>query len=158
MSDAITRSGEAERLLERVRSLARLWDEAITIPGLGIKIGLDAIIGLLPGAGDLVGLVVSLYPVAVAVALRAGPVILARMGWNVLVDAVVGSIPILGDLFDVAWRANSKNRDLLERWARDPNRVERRSGAVLVLIGGGALGLAAGLVWLTARAVELILR
>lgn len=158
MTDAITRRAEAERQLERVRALARLWDEAITIPVLGIKIGLDAIVGLVPGAGDLVGLAVSLYPIAAAVALRAGPSIVARMGWNVLVDAVIGAIPILGDLFDVAWRANSRNRDLLDRWARDPNRVERQSGAVLLLIGGGAIGLAAGLVWLAVRALELVLR
>jgi hypothetical protein len=139
--------------LDRVRRIARLWDEAVRIPVLGWRVGLDALVGLVPGIGDVVGLIASLYPLVIGAQLGAGPAVVLRMAWNILLDATVGAIPILGDLFDVAWKANARNRDLLERWARDPNRVSRSSGATLAVVGLGAAALLVLTVWSAVRLI-----
>lgn len=117
--------------LSRARDLAHLLDEAIRIPGTNVRVGLDAIIGLLPGGGDVAtGL---LSGVIMWQAARAGAPasVLARMLGNVLLDVTVGAIPLLGDLFDVAWRANTKNVRLLESWLARPG-VTRRGSLVVV--------------------------
>ncbi|MEX2177663.1 MAG: DUF4112 domain-containing protein [Gemmatimonadaceae bacterium] len=133
-----------EKQLANARTLARVLDSAVGIPGTNIRVGLDAVIGLIPGAGDVIGAGLSGYIVLAAV--RAGaptPVILRMLG-NVLLDTAVGSIPVLGDLFDVAFRSNMRNAVLLERFAARPEPVVRRSKALvagvvvallLVLIG-----------------------
>ena len=147
----VTERGAA---IERVRRLVRLWDEAITIPGLGWRVGLDPLVGLVPGAGDLVGLLVSLGPVMVAIRLGVGGAVVGRMLLNVFIDAAVGAVPIAGDVFDVVWRANRKNLDLLTDWVAGPERVQRWSRALLTAIVIGATGLAGGAIWLV---VELVL-
>lgn len=117
--------------LSRARDLAHLLDEAIRIPGTNVRVGLDAIIGLVPGGGDVAtGL---LSGVIMWQAARAGAPssVLARMLGNVLLDVTVGAIPLLGDLFDVAWRANTKNVRLLESWLARPG-VTRRGSIVVV--------------------------
>jgi hypothetical protein len=143
--------------LERLRGLARLLDTAVGIPGTRIRVGLDAILGLIPGGGDIAG--AALSGVIVLVALRNGvpPAVLWRMVGNVAVDTVIGAIPLLGDLFDVAWKANTKNVQLLEQFTEQPQTVTTRSRvlgilvavvALFVLIGLGALGfLAARAIW-----------
>lgn len=100
--------------LDRCRTVAKLLDEAIPIPGTNRSVGADAIIGLLPGAGDLAMALASSYIVVEALRLGASKNVVARMAGNVLLDFVVGSIPILGDLFDAAFKANLKNVTLLE--------------------------------------------
>jgi hypothetical protein len=146
-----------DKELERLRGLARLLDTAVGIPGTRIRVGLDAILGLIPGGGDIAG--AALSGVIVLVALRNGvpPAVLWRMVGNVAVDTVIGAIPLLGDLFDVAWKANTKNVQLLEQFTEQPQTVTTRSRvlgilvavvALFVLIGLGALGfLAARAIW-----------
>ena len=111
----------------RLRDLARVMDEAIRIPGTNIRIGLDAVLGLLPGGGDVAGGVVSALIMLQAARAGAPTPVLARMLGNVVIDTVVGSIPLLGDLFDVAWRANTKNVRLLESWRERPSGTRRAS-------------------------------
>lgn len=140
-----------------MRRLARLWDEAFEIPVLGWRVGLDAIIGLIPGIGDLAGLVAGLYPLAVAARFGAPASLLARMTVNLLTDALLGAVPLLGDLFDIAWKANRRNLTLLERWAAAPGRTERASR---LLLGGLGLGIVASvglIVWLIARLLVALL-
>jgi hypothetical protein len=97
-------------------TLTRWLDELITVPGTRIGIGLDAIIGLLlPGLGDLLSGTGSLALLVLAVRSGVPRVVLLRMVVNLAIDAVVGSVPVLGDVFDVAWKANRKNLDLLRR-------------------------------------------
>jgi hypothetical protein len=124
----------ASRSIERTRELARLLDSAFTIPGTGVRIGLDAIIGLIPGGGDAVGAVLS--SVIVLVALREGvpAPILWRMVANVVIDTGIGAVPLLGDLFDVAWKANTKNAELLERYAVQPRKTTARSRMLGILV------------------------
>lgn len=98
--------------------LTHWLDEAIPIPGTKIKLGIEAVLGfLLPGIGDGVGALAGLSIIALALRRKVPAVILARMVLNLAVDGIVGAVPLLGDVFDVAFRANRKNLDLLERYA-----------------------------------------
>ncbi|HSL72732.1 MAG TPA: DUF4112 domain-containing protein [Longimicrobiales bacterium] len=122
------------RELEGLRALARVMDDAVTIPGTRFRIGLDALIGLVPGLGDVAGGVTAAYALVVAQRLGAPRSVLLRMVGNVLVDAVVGAVPALGDVFDAAYRANRRNVQLLERFAVAPARTERSSKLFLGLV------------------------
>lgn len=99
--------------LERLEWLANFMDTALVVPGTGIRFGADAIIGLWPGIGDAVGTGISAIIVAEAYRLGAPGHLIARMVANIAIDGFVGAIPVLGDAFDVLWRANRKNAALL---------------------------------------------
>ncbi|NEO15192.1 MULTISPECIES: DUF4112 domain-containing protein [unclassified Moorena] len=101
--------------LRRVRRVSYLLDNAIPIPGTRYRIGLDPIIGLLPGGGDFVGTIISSYIVVEAARLGVSRSTLVEMVLNILLETVSGSIPVLGDLVDAAWKANVKNVELLEK-------------------------------------------
>jgi Domain of unknown function (DUF4112) len=124
----------------RLRDLARVLDEAIRIPGTNIRIGLDALLGLLPGGGDLAAGVFSGLIILQAARVGAPASVLGRMLGNVVLDVIVGSIPLLGDVFDVAWKANSRNVRLLEAWLDRPAATKRASaltvGGILFLLVG----------------------
>lgn len=95
--------------------LARWMDSVFEIPGLGIRFGLDAIIGLIPGLGDTLTSLISLYILGAARRYGVPRVTMMRMAANVAVDYVLGSVPLIGDVFDVYWKANLKNVALLRR-------------------------------------------
>ncbi|QIB73795.1 DUF4112 domain-containing protein [Halogeometricum borinquense] len=101
--------------LRRVRFLAKIMDEAVTIPGTNVGIGLDSVVGLLPVSGDLVTAAISLYAVGEAVRLGADRHVIGRMLFNVAIDFGVGSVPVLGDVFDAVWKSNVRNANLLEK-------------------------------------------
>lgn len=155
---------EAARRARRVRALGRLLDNSIPIPGTGRRIGLDAVIGLVPGIGDLAGGVLSGYIILEAARAQVPTLTLVRMLGNVGIDTLVGVVPAVGDLFDAAWKANTKNVVLLEGHlaANAELPIERRSaigaslGAslvalvvlALIVVAGVALGIYAGqLLW-----------
>ena len=121
--------GAAERL-RRLRSIAWLMDNSIPLPG-GMRIGADALIGLVPGIGDAVGALISAYLVNEARAMGAPRSVLLRMMGNVLIETVIGSIPFAGDLFDAAFKANMRNLALLERYTLNPV-ASRRSSRLFV--------------------------
>ncbi|MEM9245053.1 MAG: DUF4112 domain-containing protein [Cyanobacteria bacterium P01_F01_bin.153] len=106
----------ALRRLGRVRSLARWLDRAITIPGTKIRLGLDALVGLLPVGGDFIGLAMSMYLMVEAARLGAPAALLTKMAANVAVDLGLGSVPVAGDFVDVLWQSNSRNVELLEEF------------------------------------------
>lgn len=97
------------------RKLSILLDDAFRIPGTNIRFGWDTLIGLVPGLGDASTAILALVPVATAWKLGASRWMLARMLANVGVDALIGAIPVLGDLFDLFFRANRRNARLLKR-------------------------------------------
>jgi hypothetical protein len=146
-----------------VRVLGKLLDNSIAIPGTGWKIGLDPIIGLIPGVGDLIGALLSGYIILEAARAEVPTFTLARMLVNVGIDTLVGAVPALGDVFDAAWKANTKNVALLERHLSSLDEsaagTGKRAGAlgvivvalvVLVAIVGAGLALgifAARLLW-----------
>ena len=105
---------EVEQSLEQ---LSRWMDGLFRIPGTGWRFGLDALVGLIPGVGDTVTALTSFYILAAGVRYRVPKVTLLRMGLNIGLDYVFGSIPVVGDLFDVAWKSNQKNVELLRQRA-----------------------------------------
>lgn len=138
------------RELDRFRAFARLWDDAIRLPILG-RVGLDAVVGLIPGIGDIAGGLLAGYGLVLAARLRAPTPVLLRMLMNIAIDTVGGVVPIIGDLFDSQWKANSRNLALLERWLDDPHGVRRRSSLVLVGISAGFCALLLATVWVAVR-------
>lgn len=133
--------------LETARFLARLLDDLVAIPGTSFRIGLDPIIGIVPGVGDLIGAVLSTWILLAAARLGAPGTVLARMAVNVAVDTVVGAVPFAGDLFDAGWKANVRNVRLLEAWLASPGRTRRASGALVLLVMIGVLGVVAAVGW-----------
>lgn len=99
--------------LRRIRQIGHLLDNAIHIPGTSIRLGLDPILGLLPGGGDFLGMIFSAYVVLTAAQMGVPREVLTRMVSNIILDTVAGSVPLVGDLFDVAWKSNTKNIQLL---------------------------------------------
>ncbi|BAT55923.1 hypothetical protein NOS3756_49170 [Nostoc sp. NIES-3756] len=102
--------------IKRLRQLSRLLDTVIKIPGTPIAMGLDPIIGIIPIGGDALGLIISCYIVFEASRLGVPKRILNRMIVNIIIDTLVGSFPIIGDLFDFAWTANHYNIKLIEKY------------------------------------------
>lgn len=101
--------------MHHLRKLATLMDRAFTLPGTKIQFGWDAILGLIPGLGDTAGLVVSGYIIAMARQMGVPKWMIVTMVWNVFIDWLIGLVPFLGDIFDVGWKANIRNIDLLDR-------------------------------------------
>jgi hypothetical protein len=132
-----------------LRALARLLDEAIPIPGTRFRIGLDALLGLFPGLGDLGGGLFAAVILVHAGRRGAPPSVLARMVANVATDTLLGAVPVVGDLFDAGWKANTRNVRLLDRYLERPGATRASSRAVvlglialLALIIVGAVALA----------------
>ena len=142
----------AEHRLGRLRKLAWLLDNQFRIPGTNFRFGLDAIIGLVPGLGDVAGSVASATLIFEAARLGASKSVLARMMVNVGIETLFGAVPALGDLFDAAFKANARNLRLLERHAAAPGVARQTSRRFLFWL---ALGLAALVVVSVALAVVL---
>lgn len=121
----------------RLRRFAWLLDSSIPLPG-GFSIGLDGLIGLVPGIGDVIAACLSSYIIAEAARAGVPGSVLLRMGWNVALETVVGAVPVLGDLFDFVFKANMRNVALLDEHAANPGRTRARSrwlvAGVLVLL------------------------
>lgn len=115
---AAQEADSAERT-KRLRALAWLMDNSIPLPG-GFRIGLDAIIGLVPGIGDAIGAVISAYIINEARDMGAPRSVLFRMMSNVMMETVIGAVPFAGDVFDAAYKANMRNLALLARYQLDP--------------------------------------
>src|SRR5579885_979090 len=116
--------------------LAFWMDTAFVIPGLGIRFGFDAIIGLIPGLGDVVTSLISLYILAAARRYGVPRVTMMRMAFIIAVDTIVGAMPVLGDAVDVYWKANVMNVALLRRHVlatSDEQRTARRQDTLLVI-------------------------
>lgn len=112
----------AERVA-RLDALARLFDTALVIPGTNIRFGLDALLGLVPAIGDMVTTLTSLYLVYEARQLGAPKYLLIRMVGNIALDGIVGSVPVVGDVFDALYRSNRRNMALLRTYLdRHPQR------------------------------------
>jgi hypothetical protein len=139
--------------IERLNFLAWLLDSSIPIPGTSLTIGLDALIGLLPIVGDLIGVVLSSYILVEANRMGVGRAILARMAVNIAIEGVIGIVPIFGDAFDAVWKANQKNVRLLNAWAERPRQARRASGLFLAGLAAallaflGACALLTYLLW-----------
>jgi hypothetical protein len=103
-----------EEKLLRLKRLSHKLDEAFTVPGTERKIGIDPIIGLIPGGGDLIGGVLSIYIMYAGIGMGVSRAVIIRMFGNVALEFVIGCIPIIGDLFDATWKSNQRNVKLIE--------------------------------------------
>jgi hypothetical protein len=156
---SVTESKVAERRLDRVRRLAVWLDSGIRIPGTQIRIGLDPILGLVPGLGDAAGAALSTGIFAEGIRRGVSRTTLLRMAANIVLDLLAGAVPILGDLFDAVLKANLRNVALLERQAADPQGARRGDRLFVVLLSAalflvGAALLAIGVafpIWLLTR-------
>lgn len=132
----------AEKSLEQ---LAWLMDDLFRVPVLGWRFGLDALIGLIPGFGDTATSLVSFYILAAAVRYRVPKITLLRMGMNIGLDYVVGSVPFVGDFLDAWWKSNHRNLDLLKTRATVSAEEARAGRASDWLFVGGIIAVLIGL-------------
>lgn len=148
----------APRQLGSARKVARILDRSFRVPGTSLRFGLDPLLGLLPVGGDVLAALGSGWILYVAWRNGAPPGMIGRMLVNVLIDTLVGSVPVLGDLFDAGWKSNSRNLAMLERWLGAEGPQRHHSPAILVGIVVALillLALVAGLVWWVIDAVFL---
>lgn len=143
-------------VLGKIRRLATLMDSQFSIPGTRYRFGLDGILGLVPGVGDLSTFAVSGYMLVLMARNGASGYVLARMTVNILLDALIGSFPLLGDLFDFVFKANTRNLKLMEEhYAEGRHRGGAWKVIVPVLL---VLGLIIGLlIWGTYRLLDYLL-
>jgi len=139
MSAPQSPSASPTETLHNLRKFSNLLDNAIGVPGTPYSFGLDPIIGLLPGGGDLITGLFSFYIVFSAAQLGLPRETLVRLVSNILIDTLVGSFPLFGDLFDVAWKANSRNMDLLENHFSVPRTAKKADRLFVFLLLGGLL-------------------
>lgn len=131
--------GRAHPALTRIRLLSQFLDNAIRIPGTSFRVGFDPLLGLVPGAGDIASVLISVYIVLESLRFQLPRETLLRMVSNLLTDTALGTVPVAGDMFDVVWKANARNVHLLEEHLQNPNpsRAADRLfvfGVILVLI------------------------
>lgn len=129
--------------LHRARTVARVLDDLIPVPGTSWRVGLDPLFGLVPGLGDWIGWAASLHLLVAGARAGADAATLTRMAANVLLDALAGVVPVLGDLFDLGWKANRRNLALLEHVVADPGRTAKASRWVVGTVIGGTVALLA---------------
>ena len=130
-------------------------DAQFRIPGTNIRFGLDGIIGLIPGVGDFSSFLISAYLVSMAVNKGASGFVVARMLFNISVDALVGAVPILGDIFDVAFKANQRNMKLLKEHYTE-GRHKGSAAKVIIPVVIVLLALLAGVLWLCYKVITWI--
>ncbi|HET6765132.1 MAG TPA: DUF4112 domain-containing protein [Longimicrobiaceae bacterium] len=140
---AMVRGGEEPAGVARARAIARMLDAAVRVPGIGTRFGLDAVLGLVPGLGDVAGAALSGYVVILAARMGAPASVVGRMLGNVAVDTLVGTVPVLGDLFDIGWKSNTRNVALLDGYLERPHETKRSSRMVMGLVLLALVALAA---------------
>ena len=113
--------------IESLNRLAWWLDSSIPVPGTSWRIGLDGLIGLIPGIGDLTAGALSSYILLQAARTGVPALVVARMALNVILESVLGTIPLMGDIFDFAFKANQRNVRLMRHYLTDPGNVKKRS-------------------------------
>ncbi|MEH2265502.1 DUF4112 domain-containing protein [Nostoc sp.] len=142
--------------LKRLRQLSRLLDNIVTIPGTKIGFGLDPILGLIPIGGDFLGVMFSSYIILEAARLGVSRATLGKMVFNVIVDGLVGTVPVLGDFFDFAWRANTNNIKLLEEYLKFPSEQKSADRLFIVALLVGLLLMSIVLVALPVILIRML--
>ncbi len=123
--------------LESLRRLAWLLDSQFRVPGTVFRFGLDALVGLVPGFGDVLGAVASVLFLVQAVRMKAPGAVVGRMVANITIETLLGIIPVIGDLFDASFKANQRNLRLLQRLQAEPETTHRSSRRLLIGMGLG---------------------
>lgn len=148
--------------IARLRRLVRVWDEAVRVPGTRFAVGLDPLVGLIPGLGDIAGALVAGSVLLTALHAGVPTAVATRMLLNIALDASIGAIPVAGDVFDAGFRANANNVALLERWLARPDRAARGSRVALAAVAIGALAVvvatAAAAAWIVRAVLHVLAR
>lgn len=144
-----------------LKEFAQLLDNKFTIPGTNIRFGVDPIVGLVPGAGDVLAGGISLYFLIQAALLKAKASVLSRMFINILLDVLIGSIPVLGEAFDVYWKANLRNARILDELQENPDKTTSESRLWVWFVVVQFIALLIGIIlligWFLAKLVGLLL-
>ena len=151
----IVGASRAERFRAAERRIGRVThalDELIAVPGTPVRVGLDPIVGLIPVVGDAVAALVGVWVIGEAARFGIPRLVLGRMAVNLVIDLAIGAIPLLGDIFDFAFRSNSANLELFRRHALDPDASTRGEQTFLV----GLVLLLVGIVWLILTAIGAV--
>jgi hypothetical protein len=149
-----TATDKTRKKLER---LAWFLDSSIKVPGFNARFGLDGLIGLIPGVGDVISALISSVVISEAARMGAPKILLLKMAFNVLIDTLLGAVPLIGDLFDFVWKSNQRNVRLLNQYLDSPRETVVNSrlfvwgmGIVLlglvILIGSGVFMLVQALI------------
>ena len=141
--------------LKNLNRLAQLMDASFQIPGTKVRFGLDSIIGLIPGIGDLISFAISGYIMSTASKLGASKNVMARMMVNSTIDAIIGSIPLIGDIFDIGFKANQRNIRLMNKHFVE-GRHSGGASKVMVPVVLIILVLLAGFIWLSYKLITWI--
>lgn len=144
--------------LERLRRLSFLLDNAIRIPGTSYRIGIDPLLGLIPGGGDTAGLFLSSFIVLEAARMGASKSTLGAMAFNILLETVAGIIPGLGDLFDATWKSNVRNIEILEQHLNLPQVTPGRNRWFAILLILGLVAVLLGCGYLSFRILQWIVQ
>jgi hypothetical protein len=158
MGRAMTTRRFRQADLEEVETIAWLLDNSIPVPGTGRRIGVDAIVGFVPGLGDVLSGLVAVLIVARAAALGLPRVVVARMLFNVALDFVIGAIPVAGDAFDLWFKANARNVGLMRAYLGDRDRSTAPEWAFFAVVVAGMVIVAGFVFWLIASLVGELLR
>jgi len=143
--------------LAEVQALAWLLDNSIPVPGTGRRFGVDAIIGLVPGVGDAVSGVVGVLVVWRATRMGLPGIVVARMLLNTLLDVSIGAIPVLGDAFDLWFKANTRNLNLMRRHLETPGASTRAEWTSVALLVGAVVLVIAAIGWLVVSALTAVI-
>lgn len=144
--DSSEPDAQRQALLTTVELLANILDKTVKIPGTSLYLGLDPLIGLIPGVGDVLAGLMGTIILGLAARLQIPRIIITRMSVNLLMNGVIGAIPIIGDLFSVWFRSNSRNAELLRQASTQSARVTHGDWAYVVGLIGGTVLLLLGLV------------
>ncbi|MEP6518105.1 DUF4112 domain-containing protein [Microcoleus vaginatus] len=135
--------------LRRLRRISHVLDNAIPIPGTKYRIGLDPILGLIPGGGDLISSIFAGYVVFKSAQLGVPQETLVKMATNIVFDTVAGTVPVAGDLLDVAWKANVKNIELLDAHLGSPEQGKKADWLFVAALLLGLMLIVGGVIFLS---------
>ena len=133
--------------MQALDRLAWILDSSLKVPGTQWRVGLDGLIGLIPGIGDVTAGAVSSYILLQAVKMGVPSMVIARMALNIVLESVVGAIPVLGDIFDFMFKANQRNVNLMRDYVTNPSPVKRRSTLTVVSVIAGIVALLVFIFW-----------
>lgn len=156
MNTPTNRAPGRDRAFKQLDSLSHLLDNSIKVPGTNARFGLDAVIGLIPGFGDAAGAMMSAYIVLQAARLGAPASSLIRMLLNVGIEALAGAVPILGDLFDAAFKANARNVAILRQEVEHRGSTGRSSTAMVIGVLIALIVILGGIGWLAFTVLRTI--
>ena len=137
--------------IKQLERWAWLLDNSIPIPGTSIKMGLDSLIGLIPGIGDITGGALSSYILLQAVSSGVAPVVIAHMAVNIMFDTILGMIPIVGDIFDITFKANLRTIELMTNYYDSPQEAVKRNTLSIVIISISFISALSLIIWIAIK-------